>query len=186
MLDILGALLVFSLALVVLLDLLEIIEVRHRQTARMQLGRRVVGYLYGNGLALFVVERLFDFNLIIALANRQRDQTLGSRADFLRASQRGLDAAIPDQVANLVAQQRLTLVSGSAQFALISHRVKPPYKCRSSSSGLYHAQTLIRRLRAEPIPARRASARPLPGTFCPNCEPSSCPPGCAEPARPRC
>ena len=96
----------------------------------MQLARGVVLNGNGHSLTLIVVEGLLDLNIVVALVDRQGDQALRHRADFLRAGEGGFDAAVPDQIGHLVTKKRLTLSSVAAAEFTLSHVVFPPISAR--------------------------------------------------------
>ena len=64
----------------------------------MQLARGVVLHGDGDRLSLIVVEGLLDRDVVVALADGEGDQVLGNAANFLGASESGLDTAIPNEV----------------------------------------------------------------------------------------
>ena len=126
MLVVLGALLVVSLALVSLLLLLQVIQIGHHQAAGMQLGGSVVHHVNGHQLTLVVVGFLGGCDGVVAFLDGQGDHLVGNAADFLRLGFGGLDAAVPNEVGHLVTQQRLALVRGATQLALMCHGIFPP------------------------------------------------------------
>ena len=147
-LHVLGALGIRLLGLVIQLRLLHVVQIRHDLTAGMQLARGIVLHGHGHGLALVVVKGLLDGDRVIALADGEGDQVLGGAANFLGASQSGLDAAIPNEVGHLIAQKRLALSGRAAKFTLISHFVYPPITARLLQIQFFtrHARSLLRRL----------------------------------------
>ena len=121
MLVILGALLEIALALLRGFLLLQIVEVRHHQAASMELFGHIVGDSHFNDLTLIIVIGLLDVHGLIILADSQGNHFFRDAADFLGAGQGRLDAAIPDQIGDLVTQQRLTLIGRTAQLTLRCH-----------------------------------------------------------------
>ena len=60
-------------------------------------------------------------NRIFAFAHSQGDHFVGDPADFLGLGFGSRDPAVPDQVGHLVTKQRLALIRGATQLALVSH-----------------------------------------------------------------
>ncbi len=177
MLDILGALTVFRAALVVLAGLGNVVQISQHQTARVQFGSGVVDHVNLDDLAFLVVVFLGGVHGIVVLTHREGHHLLRHAADFLGAGQAGLNAAMPQEVGDLVADKGLALVAGQAKLALLCH-----VGFLLSLLG----RLLILRWSAEPGPIAPAYARLLPGSSCPGCGPSSCLPGFFAPVRTRC
>ena len=86
---------------------------------------------------VIVVEGLLNLHIVVALVDRQGDQVLRHRADFLGASQGGFDAAVPDQIGHLVTKQRLALSGIAAAEFTLSHvffLLFQPASCKYGSS----------------------------------------------------
>ena len=107
--------------LVLVLDSGDVVQIAHHAAAGSQALGRVVGHGELNDLLLVVLGLLRQFDGIITLTHCDGDQMLSHGLNFLATCESGFDLSVPDQIGDLIAKHRHSLVGRTAQLAMIGH-----------------------------------------------------------------